>query len=194
MKSFTAFQHFRFFSGKGKVVLCLQLCALLLLSSAYAGSGVSLKLKYRCQEETNWCWAGASQSVLQYYGFQVSQRDIAAYGTNGANVPNYMTRSAAQQNGVAEILMKFGKIRTKIFGMPLTMSQVLSELTAGRPFVFRWGWDAGGGHILTGKGASGDRMEILDPMWGVSMARYTWVQRGGGHTWTSSMTTAPGGK
>ncbi len=190
----TIFPNFSFFRGRGRIILYAQLCALLLLSSAYAGSGVSLKLKYRCQEQTNWCWAGASQSVLQYYGFQVSQRDIAAYGTSGANVANYLFGSIDQKKGVDDILLKFGGIRTKIFRTPLGMDQVISELTAGRPFVFRWGWDNGGGHILTGKGFSGDRMEILDPLFGASMARFTWVQRGGGHTWTSSLTTAPGGK
>jgi len=191
---FTKFPDFNFFRGRGRIILYAQLCALLLFSSVYAGSGVSLKLKYRCQEQTNWCWAGASQSVLQYYGFQISQRDIAAYGTNGANVANYLFGSADQKKGVDDILLRFGGIRTKAFRTPLGMDRVITELNAGRPFVFRWGWDKGGGHILTGKGFSGDRMEILDPMWGTSMARFTWVQRGGGHTWTSSMTTAPGGK
>ena len=68
------------------------------------------------------------------------------------------------------------------------VATVKSELSYGRPFIFRWGWTSGGGHFLVGHGiTSTDTMlYYMDPWFGngLSIAQYSWVVSGDDHTWT----------
>jgi ABC-type bacteriocin/lantibiotic exporter with double-glycine peptidase domain len=153
-----------------------------------------LNVPQRYQEQTQWCWAGCSQAILEYYGTIRTQTEIAQYGTDGANIWNWLYGSSTDptRNGIDLILLHFAGLSTTPHAT-ISEPQVQTEITARRPFVIRWGWDSGGGHFVVGKGIEGDYVYLMDPWYGPTINTYSWVVRGSSHTWTDTLTlnTAP---
>jgi hypothetical protein len=140
------------------------------------------------QEQDQWCWAASSQSVFAFYGANLTQTQIAQYGTGGVNTWNYLYGSDATHVGVNLILLHFNSINSSALAYALAQTDAQSEIdTNGRPIVIRWGWDSGGGHILVLKGLVGDTAYLMDPWYGPTINSYSWVIQGGGHTWTHSL-------
>jgi len=63
---------------------------LLLCSSSMSSADGVLAVQERFQEQSQWCWAGVSEAIFEYYGLIITQTQIAAYGTNGYNTWNYL--------------------------------------------------------------------------------------------------------
>ena len=177
---------------------CFRLALLLLISTLsflypQSGSGTVLDVPEVFQEHDQWCWAGVSQPILQYYGTVLTQTNIAAYGTSGYNTWNYLygsdTVAPYYRKGINLILNHFGAISTASNNTYLSQSTVQTEIDAGRPFVIRWGWYSGGGHFLVGRGIETNTIHYMDP-WpgeGYLSATYSWVVDDGTHKWTHSL-------
>jgi uncharacterized repeat protein (TIGR02543 family) len=171
--------------------------ALLLASSALA---IVLPVPVVIQEKDQWCWAGSTKAVINYYGTNVSQCQIAEWVrthnnwhdfgsvnccTNadvGCNYWNYLYGGGAS---VQDILNNWG-LTSSIWYREMSLSEVSSFVNDNRPFVIRWGWDSGGGHFLVGHGLEGNNLYYMNP-WpgeGAEIASYDWVVRGSDHTWT----------
>ncbi len=93
------------------------------------------------------------------------------------------------RNGIDLILLHFAKLATTS-GAVLSQAQVQSEIAARRPFVIYWQWDSGGGHFVVAKGIDGDYVTLMnpDPHAGTTINTYSWVQKGGSHTWIDTLT------
>jgi len=167
---------------------CLAL-ALLWTNAAFA---TVLNVPQRYQEQSQWCWAGCSQAILEYYGTSKTQTQIAAYGTQGVNTWNYLWDSRPLDDppryGIDLILLHFAGLASSHNYSALSQSGVLNEINARRPFVIRWGWDNGGGHFIVGKGIDGDYVYLMDPWYGPTINTYSWVVHGSTHTWTHTLT------
>ena len=168
-----------------------------------------LNVPVRIQEQDQWCWAGSTAATLAYYGHNVAQCTIAEYTrtvctwhnfgvvnccvdpSQGCNYWNYNWGYAGSMQ---DILVHWG-VGNYGYGSSLSISQIQSELGAGRPFIFRWGWWTGGGHFLVGHGLSGNMLYYMDPWFGegAKIANYDWVVYADNHTWTHTniMTTTP---
>jgi len=155
----------------------------------------SLSVPQNYQEQTQWCWAGVSQSILAYYGISQSQTNIAAYGTQGVNIWNWLWGHTEAndpnpgdpvRNGIDLILSYFAAIPTSTDGCS-SQATLESKLIAGKPVVIRWGWDSGGGHFVIARGIDGNTVDLMDPWFGPTLNTYSWVVSGGGHTWTDSL-------
>jgi len=160
-------------------------------------SGLVLPLSQCYEEQDQWCWAATSQSVLAFYGTNLTQTQIAQYGTAGANDWNWLYGSSLNptRNGVDLILSHFRNITSTSLADVLTQSAVQSEIdTNGRPVVIRWAWDSGGGHILVLQGLVTNTAYVMDPWNGPTINSYNWVLQGSGHTWTDTLklVTNPG--
>jgi len=143
------------------------------------------------QEQDQWCWAGSSQAILRYYWKRLAQTDIAAYGTEGQNIWNWLWGQSTDptRRGIDLILTHFATIATTTYSRALTQTEIGTEINASRPFVIRWGWDSGGGHFVVARGLTGDMAYLMDP-WpdnGPTVNTYDWVVRGGTHTWTHTL-------
>ncbi len=182
--------------------LFLPLTSLLLASSSFPGTKI-LDFPEKFQLYDQWCWNGVSQAVLEYYGTFLTQTEIAEYATPGS--PNtwnwlYGKSSSPTRNGINLIFNHWDL--SCIFGpYVMTLLEVEDRIDADQPYVFRWGWDQGGGHALAGygycTGYCGDCIYYLDP-WpgeGKHINLYDWVVLGGYHEWTHSLelTTKRGG-
>lgn len=169
------------------------------------------------QEQTQWCWAASSACVLDYYGGNTAQCTIAEYTrevSTSCNPNNYGTTNCCSNatlgcnqwnynwgcpGSIQDILTHFGFIETNSISDSLSLAAVQTEITGGRPFIFRWGWSTGGGHFLVGYGVSGNNMYYMDPLVGegYEINNYHWVTGGtnseGTHTWTHTQTIANAG-
>ncbi len=154
------------------------------------------------QEQTEWCWAGTSDCVLQYFGYPTLQCDIAEYartqvpstfGTNNCcldptglcNTPNYIY---GYSGSIQDILYHFKKISSTGIYNILDTAGVRAQVKKGTPYFFRWGWTTGGGHFLVGYGLVGSTVYYMNPLYGYEMAEYSWVVNDGTHTWTHTLT------
>jgi hypothetical protein len=162
------------------------------------------------QEQDQWCWAGVSACVLGYYGTTIPQCTIAEYtrvsatwhnfgtvnccndASQGCNYWNYNWGAAGS---IEDILLHWG---VSSYGTgAFSVSTIKSELNAGRPFIFRWGWTTGGGHFLVGHGfsASDSMLSYMNPWFGegLKIAKYSWVMSSSDHSWThtNQITTNP---
>lgn len=170
-----------------------------------------LNFSAEIQEQDQWCWAGVSKSILDYYGESVSQCQIAEYARtvidwhnfgsincclNPSQGCNYWNYNWGNAGSIQDILVHFGSIQNYGFGNKLSLSQITTEISAGRPFVIRWGWVAGGGHFLVGYGISNtNSIHYMNPWFGegLHISTYSWMVGDGNHDWTHTniLTTNP---
>jgi hypothetical protein len=169
---------------------CVAAWLLFSLIYAHAAWAMVVNVSQKYQEQDQWCWSACSQATLEYYGTIKTQTAIAQYGTNGANIWNWIYGSSVNptRNGIDLILYHFAGLATTHYETYLSQSVVATEINARRPFVIRWGWDSGGGHFLVGKGIDGDYLYLMDPWYGPTINTYSWVRQGSSHTWTHSLT------
>jgi len=175
----------------------------LMLIAGPTGAQV-LNVKKITQENSQWCWAAVSACVLNYYGQDIKQCDIAEFtrtheqftdinfgGSPCCQSPftcnnwNYMDGGAGS---LQDIVMHFDELPTTMIMTAITKEQVAASLAANKLFVFRW-QRSSGGHFLVGHGLEGDQLYYMDP-WpgeGKKIATYTSVVSNSVHTWTHTM-------
>lgn len=176
-----------------------------LSAAAVAGSGYRyLDVDQVTQEHSEWCWAASSVDVMRWYGMNPSQCGIVnwAYGRNdacgssvfdwssGANSPNALYGSSGS---VQDVLGSSG-VGNNGYAYALSWSALVSDVNANRPFVMRFGWYGGGGHVLVGYGyndTSGTQYVGYMNPWpgeGYTWSTYRWtVYAAYDHSWTHSL-------
>ncbi|MCM2356851.1 MAG: PKD domain-containing protein [Geobacteraceae bacterium] len=171
---------------------------------------IHLSVPEKIQEHDQWCWAGSSQAMLEYYGTVVAQCDIAnwAWGRsdccgNGifywantsCNWWNYMwgpNNDHDVPGGSLQGILTHWGVNTNALASALSQTTCVAEINSGRPFLMRFGWPSGGGHFLVGDGyeLDGQNLWYMDP-WpgnGDTLQPYSWVVYAPDHhTWTSTL-------
>ena len=167
-----------------------------------------LNVKNNEQINNQWCWAGCSKTILDYYGIDTAQQcNIAEYvrttatfhsfgpvnccndATQGCNYWNY---NYGYAGSIQDILVHFGNLQNIGVSSPLTEDEISTEIKNNRLFVIRWGWSTGGGHFIVGHGISGDNIYFMNPWYGegLHIGTYSNVLSGvdntstATHTWT----------
>ncbi|HWW73195.1 MAG TPA: C39 family peptidase [Duganella sp.] len=179
--------------------LILSAGLLAVLPSAFA-QWKTLNVPLVTQEHSEWCWAGTTKAVLNFYGQTPSQCQIVnwAYGLNyacgnsvfqwssPANQPNSMYGT----NGSVQNILKNWGVNNTAYNTASSWSSVVSDIDANRPFVIRYGWTSGGGHIMVGRGyeiANGvNYVYIMNP-WpgeGQTYRTYSSAVAASDHKWT----------
>jgi hypothetical protein len=179
--------------------LILSAGLLAVLPSAFA-QWKTLDVPLVTQEHSEWCWAGTTKAVLNFYGQTPSQCQIVnwAYGLNyacgnsvfqwssPANQPNYMYGT----NGSVQNILKNWGVNNTAYNTASSWSSVVADINANRPFVIRYGWTNGGGHIMVGRGyetANGiNYVYIMNP-WpgeGQTYRTYSSAVAASDHQWT----------
>ncbi|MFZ4399766.1 MAG: T9SS type A sorting domain-containing protein [Bacteroidales bacterium] len=153
------------------------------------------------QEQNQWCWAGVSKSVLDYYGHPNEQCTIAEYARsvitwyNFGNVDccidpnqgcNYWNYNYGYSGSIQDILVHFGNVQNYGNANPLSLSEIQTEITAARPFIVRWAWTSGGGHFVVGQGIVDSSIYYMNPWYGEGfhISTYNWLKNDGNHSWT----------
>ncbi|MFA5780642.1 MAG: T9SS type A sorting domain-containing protein [Bacteroidales bacterium] len=183
----------------------------ILLVTGYIKAQV-LNVPQVIQEQSEWCWAGVTKCVLDYYGYPNQQCTIAeyartvitwtSYGSVNCCVDpnqgcNYWNYNYGYTGSIQDILVHFGNIQNYGIGNTLTLNQINTEIAGGRPFIVRWQWTSGGGHFVVGHGVGGSNVYYMNPWFGegLHISTYSWLVNDGNHTWTHTnvLTTSPTG-
>ena len=141
---------------------------LLSLSAVAAAQTYTLNVPLRTQEHSQWCWAGASQMILNFKNRNVSQCAEVNYalginyacGNTNFNWNNYANRPNSS-NAISSILNYWG-VTSGVTGV-LSQANSTWNINAKRPYVILWQWRSGGGHFVVTRGYSGSYLYINDP-------------------------------
>jgi hypothetical protein len=187
---------------------CRALSIAVLFLSSFTYSQV-LKVPEVIQEQTEWCWAATSASVLTYYGKKVTQCMIADYARTNAAWHDFGTVSCCENpNGkcnywnynwgfpgsIEDILKQWG-VESRGSGGFLTIENIKKELAEGRPFIIRFALVPSGGHFVVGHGIVDSTIYYMNP-WpgeGFKIASYSWVKSNSKQSWqgTNVISTNP---
>lgn len=186
----------------------IMLCAVYTQAMA-----IILPLNATPQQQSMWCWASSTQAIVRWMGGDVNQCTLAnelraAKGWGNDQCCNYgyfvLARPEVeggppicnQGNVLAgtgsdqELLSARGINTTLVYG-PLPENQVQTELNAGRPFIFSWDWNTGGGHALVCRGQENGLVYYVDPSApGNNTSQvntYGWVRLEAHHEWVGTL-------
>lgn len=154
------------------------------------------------QEQSEWCWAAVSKSILEYYLYDVEQCEIAEYtrthatfhdfgdinccedASQGCNYWNYLTCSTGD-GCIVDIFSHWGLSAYGVEAI-LSLNDIAAQIAAFKPFIVRWGWLWGGGHFVVVHGVYADNIDIMDPRYGegYKTVKYDWLKSDGLHDWT----------
>ncbi|MCX4678057.1 hypothetical protein OG413_22535 [Streptomyces sp. NBC_01433] len=146
-------------------------------SSAVAATQ-RLNITMQAQQKTNWCWAGAGNTIATWFGRNYSQNQFCNAAFNraqGYECPNSQATLGNVQDGLSWAGVNPGSYVTGY----LRYATVQGEISAGRPVETRIQWSSGGGHmhVLYGYDDASSWVYWGDP-W-PSSNRYNWAS----HAW-----------
>lgn len=181
----------------------LSLALLLFIMPAFSQV---LNVNKNIQEFDQWCWAGCSKTILDYYGINKQQCEIAEYTRTQAKFHNFGSINCCQSatncnywnynygyaGSIQDILIHFGGIQNTGIATSLTKTEIAQELQQNKLFVIRWGWSTSGGHFIVGHGINGDNIYFMNPWFGegLHIGTYSFMLSGkdntstATHTWT----------
>lgn len=155
------------------------------------------------QEQDQWCWAGCTKCILNYYGDSVRQCDIAEYvrtvatwhsygatpcctdATLGCNYWNY---NWGFTGSIQDILVHFDGITNHGTGA-LSLAEMDTEAVHYFPFVCHWSWVGGGGHFVVGNGVdASNNIHYMNPWFGegAHICTYSWMLSDGSHNYDAT--------
>ena len=102
------------------------------------------------QEQSNWCWAATTQTIMSYHGENVEQARLAADYADGENKARW---PPFEEEGFSEEI-RWG-------GETLGEEEVKTEIDADRPFAISWEYIDGGSHIIVVTGY----LQVGDELW-----------------------------
>jgi hypothetical protein len=189
---------------KQLVVLCLLVFTFTFMSSV--ANAQVLSVPECTQEYDQWCWAGSSWSVLQYYGNNYMQCEIAEYTRTHSTFHDFGSVDCCLPSSTSGWACNYwnynydpdpGSIKMILIDMPtyisnpsidnygvarmLTESEVATEIAAGRPFVIRI---CCGGHFVVGMGYQDGNLYYMDPWYGEGYGFGPYGSNVNGRDWT----------
>lgn len=156
-----------------KILRSLQMMSVVgifAMSSLASAQTKNLNVPLKVQEHSQWCWAGASQMILNFFGKTPTQCAEANYaiGINYAcGNTTFNWNSTANQpkptNTITYILNGWG-VSSSVVGV-LSQANSTAKINANRPYAILWQWTGGGGHFVVVKGYTnnGATLYINDP-------------------------------
>lgn len=155
------------------------------------------------QEHSQWCWASSAKAVIANFKAAPSQCQIVnwAYGINYAcgnsyfNWNSYANRpnSLFGTNGSVQNILSAWGVYTYAYNYASSWNSVVWDTNNNKPFVIRFGWTNGGGHIMVGKGYeiwNGNYYVMYMNPWpgeGDSEDLYNWMVSSYDHRWTHTL-------
>ena len=197
------------------VVVFFIFSILVVSSTPLSAKQKILKVKERKQEQDQWCWAGVSQAVIEYFKKLIKQCKIVNYAwgrgdccvtpsSPNCNTWNYMF---AYKGSIEDILDHWGLDCIPLYTY-LTWKQTKNQVNKknlnlaspdekrkkikGYPMIIRYGWYGGGGHfiVIRGYDTNGKKLYLMDPWFtcGYGIFTYKYVKhKDYDHDWTHTL-------
>ncbi|WSY46114.1 hypothetical protein OG948_47925 (plasmid) [Embleya sp. NBC_00888] len=150
-----------------------------------------LNITMQAQQKSNWCWAGAGNTIATWYGRNYSQNQFcnAAFGrSQSTECPN----SQATLGNVQTALRWAGINSGSYVNGWLQYSTVQTEINANRPIETRIQWSSGGGHmhVIHGFDTAQNWVYWGDPWpdnYRYNWAAHNWYVSNNEFSWTHSL-------
>jgi hypothetical protein len=168
-------------------------------AASAASGGRSLSVPLVKQSQSQWCWAGTTQSIVKYlFGFTYAQCTQANHRWGRTDCCTNPSSSNCNKPTSLSSVHDYLRDKQAIYtdqAWPLSWSDMTAEIgTRGRPFWIRWGWDGtSSGHIVVARGyywhdSGTDQISTMDP----SDATYkwyswAWFNNNSTMTWTNTL-------
>lgn len=197
------------------------LCLFVILASVSGLYGqISLNVPVIEQEHSMWCWAACSEMVMRYYGIKhfngdglgtlnFQQCDLVNFAFKrsdccGSDIFDWTYTECNSGNGLFygpgyntdDILIR-ANISTRGIFAPLSWSDVVTEITSKRPFIFSIYYSSGGGHVVVCNSsyiaANGDKYIGYNDPWineGFTISLYDWVVESEEISWATTLKTS----
>jgi len=155
----------RYFKNRNKVEIYLKMKNCLIITGIILSLGFSAGLRAQVlnvgefiQEQDQWCWAGSSACVLDYFCTPTAQCTIAEYtrevatwhnfGSTDCCVNpylgcNYWNYNWGYAGSIQDILIHFASINNTGVYTYLSTDQIHTRIQGNRPFYFSLGMDNG---------------------------------------------------
>lgn len=156
-----------------------------------AATSKKLNITMQAQQNSNWCWAAAGNTVAAFLGKSYSQNqfcNLAFDRSMNSSCPNSQASLDNDQEAFSQIGINPGNY---VYDY-LTYAAIIREVDANRPVLSRIQWSSGGGHmeVLYGYDQSSSWVYWGDP-W-PSDNRYNWATynyyvANGSFSWTHSL-------
>ena len=139
--------------------ICFVMLSFMLFSpEKLAAKKKVVKVPLAFQEQSQWCWAACSNSILRYFKKTISQCSIANYAwssdsccknPNPCNKGNYMYGKAGSLKGILDHWC----VSSKKQKGSLPYWFLKKEIESKRPIIIRWEWaNSKSGHFLIIRG------------------------------------------
>lgn len=154
-----------------------------------------LGVKYHKQEQSNWCWAGTTQSLINYYKVKTEKKqcklvDIGLSRKDCCDKPS--SKNCNKPNNSRKrrkILKKYG-VDSKRKKDPISTNNLIKEVKARHPGIVTWKWtDRKVGHVVVFYGYEGSNIYLMDPNSGKRVMTYNKAVSSGKREWTYTLTT-----
>ncbi|MBP2474573.1 hypothetical protein JOF53_003445 [Crossiella equi] len=163
------------------------------LQAAALPASYRVDISMQAQQQTNWCWAAAGNTIAAWHGVSITQNNFCALAKNrstSANCPNDQAHLGEVQNALRKL--NFTNPGSYLSNT-LTYATIQQQVAADQPIETRIGWSSGGGHmhVLYGYDTTKNWVYWGDP-WG-SSSRYNWgtyafYRSNSQFTWTHTLT------
>ena len=148
------------------------------------------------QEQRQWCWAGAVDMILHYYGQPaVRQCELAiwAFGGSCCKTPSSSACDRPLNDSkITELLRAYG-LHVSYKPSHVALGTLQFEINSDRPVQVAFTWNGGGGHVAVvigwDKDANGGFLRINDPAYGSGGVYYSsLLDAYGGGVWDATWT------
>ena len=181
----------------GRVVVAALLVMALLGSVAQARE---LQIRFHRQHTQVWCWAATIAMVLEYVkGTSLEDCQVLSVYDRSLNGPGICCQQPFRCNRTGSTA-EMGHIMQNLFGMQgvylrraLTMAEIKTQIDNRRPIIAGF-HHARGGHVVVVSGyGPGDKIIVLDPLFGKYQVPYQTILRNGRTgVWAETFVIQPG--
>lgn len=115
------------------------------------------------QRMDQWCWATTTSSILQHYGFNVTQEQVVTH------IKGSLINEPGSDSEMLNAARNFG-LNANLNTSNLSYTSIQSEINSGNPIETMIQWTSGGGHAQVLDGCYSNNgtnyVKIMDPWYG----------------------------
>lgn len=129
------------------------------------------------QEQLPWCWAATDQMIRWHFERTYIQQCTIASNQNGKPCCSNLNGCITFGNTAIPNLGIYNYAYLPSVALPY--STMKSEINAGRPWIYAYKYNGGGGHLMVGDGYATDNASlqyvlVIDPL-PVGVGSFRWV-------------------
>ena len=133
-----------------KFVLVFLVILLIIVPQQVNAAKLVLNVNPYCQQNSNWCWAAASQSIIEYHRKWETQCQVYKWGKNTTSCTG---NEQLSMSGYSALFQRAGLSPGTYASYAFNFSSIKGQINAYKPLIGRMEWKSnGGGHAFIVRG------------------------------------------